>query len=469
MAALVARDIPPGSYVNLGIGQPTHGRRPPRARLRASCCTPRTACSAWARPRAATRIDPDLTNAGKVPVTELPGASYFHHADSFAMMRGGHLDVCVLGAFQVSAGGDLANWHTGAPDAIPAVGGAMDLAIGAKQVFVMMTLFAKDGTPEAGAVVHLPADRGGLRRPGLHRRRRLRGRAGPTVVPETFGTSYDELRERLDVPLVRGTRLRHASRRGWGRGLHVRTSPGPARKIGVEEELMLVDPDDRPADRGVAARRGRERGRRRGGAGALPPADRDLDAALPRRRGAAGRAARRPPRRRGGGGRGRGPGRGDGRAGAAGGGRGLHPEGALPQDPGGVRRDGPPGAGLRDAHARRRGLRRGGRPGRRRHPPVAAAARRASAPTRPTGRAATPATRAGVPRSGAGGRPPGRPSPSATCDLPGGRPSGCSAGAPGSTPGCSTSTSAWPRPTRPSRCGSPTCAPTSRTPCWWRC
>ena len=91
-------------------------------------------------------VDTDLTNAGKVPVTELPGASYFHHADSFAMMRGGHLDVCVLGAFQVSQHGDLANWHTGAPDAIPAVGGAMDLAIGAKQVFVMMTLFAKDGT-----------------------------------------------------------------------------------------------------------------------------------------------------------------------------------------------------------------------------------------------------------------------------------------------------------------------------------
>src|SRR5206468_9993310 len=91
-------------------------------------------------------IDPDLINAGKQPVTETAGASYFHHADSFAMMRGGHLDVCVLGAFQVSAGGDLANWHTGEPDAIPAVGGAMDLAIGARSIFVIMTLFAKDGS-----------------------------------------------------------------------------------------------------------------------------------------------------------------------------------------------------------------------------------------------------------------------------------------------------------------------------------
>src|SRR6201988_3867469 len=90
--------------------------------------------------------DAALSNAGKQPVTTVPGASYFHHADSFAMMRGGHLDFCVLGAFQVSASGDLANWHTGAKDAIPAVGGAMDLAIGAKRVYVMMTLFAKDGS-----------------------------------------------------------------------------------------------------------------------------------------------------------------------------------------------------------------------------------------------------------------------------------------------------------------------------------
>ena len=89
--------------------------------------------------------DPDLMNAGKQPVTLLKGGVYFHHADSFGMMRGGHVDICVMGAFQVSATGDLANWHSGAPDAIPAVGGAMDLAIGAKQVFVMMEHLTKKG------------------------------------------------------------------------------------------------------------------------------------------------------------------------------------------------------------------------------------------------------------------------------------------------------------------------------------
>jgi len=89
--------------------------------------------------------DEDLINAGKQPVTLLTGGAFFHHADSFAMMRGGHLDICVLGAFQVSERGDLANWHTGAPDAIPAVGGAMDLAIGAKKVFVMMEHQTKNG------------------------------------------------------------------------------------------------------------------------------------------------------------------------------------------------------------------------------------------------------------------------------------------------------------------------------------
>ncbi len=146
MAARVAADIPAGSFVNLGIGQPTMVAD----HLARTGVVLHTENGMLGMGPAAVgdEVDPDLINAGKIPVTELPGASYFHHADSFAMMRGGHLDVCVLGAFQVSVTGDLANWHTGAADAIPAVGGAMDLAIGAKQVFVMMTLFAKDGAPK---------------------------------------------------------------------------------------------------------------------------------------------------------------------------------------------------------------------------------------------------------------------------------------------------------------------------------
>ena len=144
MAQVVARDIPDGSYVNLGIGQPT--RVADHLDLDSGVTLHTENGMLGMGPVASgDDIDPDLMNAGKQPVTELPGASYFHHADSFAMMRGGHLDVCVMGAFQVSAAGDLANWHTGGDDAIPAVGGAMDLATGAKEVFVMMTLFAKDG------------------------------------------------------------------------------------------------------------------------------------------------------------------------------------------------------------------------------------------------------------------------------------------------------------------------------------
>ena len=141
---LVARDIPDGSYVNLGIGQPT--RVADHLDLNGGVVLHTENGMLGMGPLATgDDVDPDLTNAGKQPVTELPGAAYFHHADSFAMMRGGHLDICIMGAFQVSARGDLANWHTGAPDAIPAVGGAMDLAIGAKQVFVMMEHQTKTG------------------------------------------------------------------------------------------------------------------------------------------------------------------------------------------------------------------------------------------------------------------------------------------------------------------------------------
>ncbi|HTS24049.1 MAG TPA: 3-oxoacid CoA-transferase subunit B [Casimicrobiaceae bacterium] len=144
MAQLVARDIPNGAYVNLGIGLPTLvANHLPKDR-EIVLHTENGLLGMGPAPAPGDE-DPDLINAGKQPVTALSGASFFHHADSFAMMRGGHLDFCVLGAFQVSATGDLANWHTGERDAIPAVGGAMDLAIGAKRVYVMMEHLTKQG------------------------------------------------------------------------------------------------------------------------------------------------------------------------------------------------------------------------------------------------------------------------------------------------------------------------------------
>ncbi|WP_194712736.1 CoA transferase subunit B [Noviherbaspirillum soli] len=151
MAARVARDIHEGAYVNLGIGLPTlvanHLPQDREIFLHSE-----NGLLGMGPAPAPGEEDEDLINAGKQPVTLLTGGCYFHHADSFAMMRGGHLDVCVLGAFQVSATGDLANWHTGAPDAIPAVGGAMDLALGAKQVYVMMEHLTKGG--ESKVVAH---------------------------------------------------------------------------------------------------------------------------------------------------------------------------------------------------------------------------------------------------------------------------------------------------------------------------
>jgi 3-oxoadipate CoA-transferase beta subunit len=144
MAQRVAADIPEGSYVNLGIGLPTSVANFLPSELEVILHTENGMLGMGPEAHGED-IDADLMNAGKIPVTELPGASYFHHADSFAMMRGGHLDIAVLGAFQVSAAGDLANWHTGAPGSIPAVGGAMDLAVGAKKVFVMMELTTKTG------------------------------------------------------------------------------------------------------------------------------------------------------------------------------------------------------------------------------------------------------------------------------------------------------------------------------------
>jgi 3-oxoadipate CoA-transferase beta subunit len=201
LAALVARDIPPGAYVNLGIGQPT---------MVADHLGPgsgvvlhtENGMLGMGRAAQGDEIDPDLINAGKVPVTEPPGAAYFHHADSFAMMRGGHLDVCVLGAFQVSQRGDLANWHTGEPDAIPAVGGAMDLAIGARDVFVLMSLFTRDGTAKLVPQCTYPLT-------GLSCVSRVYTdyavfviEDGGVRVRETFGISLADLRARVGVDLA---------------------------------------------------------------------------------------------------------------------------------------------------------------------------------------------------------------------------------------------------------------------------
>src|SRR5207342_697721 len=192
LARLVARDIQPGSFVNLGIGQPTlvSNYLEPEQNI-----TLHTENGMLGMGPEATgdQIDGDLINAGKIPVTELPGASYFHHADSFAIMRGGHLDICVLGAFQVSATGDLANWHTGAPDAIPAVGGAMDLAIGAKSVFVMMTLFAKDGTPKLVPECTYPLTGVGCVSRVYTDVAVFDLTPDGVVVTETFGISFEEL------------------------------------------------------------------------------------------------------------------------------------------------------------------------------------------------------------------------------------------------------------------------------------
>jgi len=155
IAARVARDIPEGAYVNLGIGLPTMvgNHLPPEREVFLHSENGLLGMGPAPLPG---EEDEDLINAGKEPVTLHAGGAYFHHADSFAMMRGGHLDICVLGAFQVSSGGDLANWHTGAADAIPAVGGAMDLAVGAKQVFVMMEHQTRQGQSKIVAQCSYP-------------------------------------------------------------------------------------------------------------------------------------------------------------------------------------------------------------------------------------------------------------------------------------------------------------------------
>ncbi len=201
MAARVARDIPEGAYVNLGIGLPTLvGDYLPKGR-EIILHSENGVLGVGPRPAEGDE-DEDLINAGKEPVTLLAGGAYFHHADSFAMIRGRHLDYCVLGAFQVSAAGDLANWHTGAPEAIPAVGGAMDLAVGAKQVLVMMEHLTKDG--ESKLVEHCSYPLTGARCVN----RVYTDLAVIDVTPEGFcvtelveGLDIDSLRKLSGVPL----------------------------------------------------------------------------------------------------------------------------------------------------------------------------------------------------------------------------------------------------------------------------
>ena len=200
IAARLAADIPPGSYVNLGIGLPTlvADHLPANAGITLHSENGLLGMGPAARD---AEVDPDLINAGKVPVTEQPGAAYFHQADSFAMIRGRHLDLCVLGAFQVSVTGDVANWSTGAADAVPAVGGAMDLAAGARRTVVMMTLFGRDGRPKL-------VDRCTLPLTGLGCCSRVYTDlavvdVGPqgAVLVQAFGATHEELQERLGVTL----------------------------------------------------------------------------------------------------------------------------------------------------------------------------------------------------------------------------------------------------------------------------
>src|SRR6478752_1676797 len=202
MAKRVAADIPEGAYVNLGIGVPTLVANHLAADREIFLHSENGLLGMGPAP-AKGEEDDELINAGKQHVTLLTGGAFFHHADSFAMMRGGHLDFCVLGAFQVSAKGDLANWHTGAPDAIPAVGGAMDLAIGAKRVFVMMDHQTKSGASKIVERCSYPLT-------GIRCVNRIYTDLavidvtpqGLRVVEVVDGLSFDELQRLTGVPLT---------------------------------------------------------------------------------------------------------------------------------------------------------------------------------------------------------------------------------------------------------------------------
>lgn len=201
LAARVARDIYDGAVVNLGIGQPTLVANHIPAGIEVVLHSENGLLGMGPAPAPGSE-DYDLINAGKEPVTLVPGGAYFHHADSFAMIRGGHIDICVLGAFQVSATGDLANWSTGEPGAIPAVGGAMDLAVGARQTWVMMDLLTKKGDSKLVTQCAYPLT-------GLACVKRVYtdlatfacSPQGLTLIDSVEGLSRTELERLLDLPI----------------------------------------------------------------------------------------------------------------------------------------------------------------------------------------------------------------------------------------------------------------------------
>lgn len=205
IAERVAQDIPDGAYVNLGIGLPTKIASYLPANKDVFLHS-ENGLLAFGPPPAEGERDPELINAGKEFVTMQNGGAFFHHGDSFAMMRGGHLDIAVLGAFQVAENGDLANWHTGAADAIPAVGGAMDLAVGAKKVFITTDHVTKKGEPKIVAELAYPAT-------GLKCVDRIYTdlcviditASGMTVIEKVEGLSFEELQSMTGAKLVDGT------------------------------------------------------------------------------------------------------------------------------------------------------------------------------------------------------------------------------------------------------------------------
>ena len=202
MAARAAQDIPDGSYVNLGIGIPEMvAKFVPEGRE--FIYHTENGLLGMGPPPAAGAEDPELINAGKRPVTLVPGAAFFHHADSFAMIRGGHIDVCVLGAMQVSATGDLANWSTGAPGAIPAVGGAMDLVAGVETIFVITRHTTKTGEPKLVEACSYPLTGKGVVS------RIYTDFAVVDVTPGGFrllelapGVAFEDVREKTGAPLA---------------------------------------------------------------------------------------------------------------------------------------------------------------------------------------------------------------------------------------------------------------------------